>query len=659
MVSTHNAQVESKTGYRNFMIMKVIRSIGNKAISLILVLLLCVANAWGETETKTERFETANASIANSVNANKTLTTEDSDCGIGWKIYYGNIVSTSAAINGHSCLMQYTSANSGYAETTTPIKGLTNISFNAKVTNANIRMSVEYYKGGPYWTNLVASQVLTTSSNNVSYDIPNSSPTTDYYVRIGIASGNTNGTYLIIDDVVFTYTASNEVTVEDGQTLAIDEATEMDKLTIEAGGKVSGEAALTVGEMTLKSSLGAVSGTGNTNGKCGEIANRHITATGDVFFELDLTPAAEASYGWYAFSVPFAVSTTEGIYFGATKLTNESDYTIMAYHGDIRAQGQYAWKKHSGTLQPGVLYIISVADTDYKTLRFKKTAEAPLYNDVADGGQMDTQEYPASNPGHAGWNGLGNPYMETAHIGSVDLQFLDHEANAFKLRSGDNVNLMVGSAFFYQSDGSAITITKEKSGSIDLAPARTPRAIEQTTYEIRLLNAEGAEGDKLFLRTGEDETNSYTIGRDLAKMSMGDARCAQLWVPAYGMQLCAAAFPLENGQASYPLTLYAPAASEYAISYQPSAVSDQVDLYLTYQGAILWNLSESAYPIELAKGITEGYGLLLKEKKMPTGVEEKPTSDSSLKGRASKLILDGRVLILRGGKRYGVLGVEE
>ena len=632
----------------------------NKAISLILVLLLCVANAWGETETKTEGFETATRSFSYSNTDPRTLTTSESDCGIGWSIFYGNVSITTPITGSHSCLMQYTSANSGYAETTTPIKGLTNISFNAKVTNANIRMSVEYYKGGPYWTTLVASQVLTTSSNNVSYDIPNSSPTTDYYVRIGIASGNTNGTYLIIDDVVFTYTASNEVTVEDGQTLAIDEATEMDKLTIEAGGKVSGEAALTVGDMILKSSLGAVSGTGNTNGKCGEIANRHITATGDVFFELDLTPAAEASYGWYAFSVPFAVSATEGIYFGATKLTNESDYTIMAYHGDIRAQGQYAWKKYSGTLQPGVLYIISVADTDYKTLRFKKKAGESLYNDVVNEGQMDTQEFPSSlHPDYAGWNGMGNPYLETAHIGSADLQFLDHEANAFKLRAGNTVNLMVGSAFFYQSDGSAITITKEKSGSINLAPARTPTAIEQKTYEVRLLNADGAEEDRLFLRASEEATNTYQIGRDLAKLSMGDAQCAQLYVPAYGTQLCAAAFPIENNQAAYPLTFYAPAASEYAISYQPSAVSDQVDLYLTYQGAIIWNLSESAYLIELAKGTTEGYGLILKAQMTPTGVEEKPTSDSSLKGRASKLILDGRVLILRGGKRYGVLGVEE
>lgn len=630
------------------------RSMGKKAVSLILMLTLGLTNAWGETETKTEGFETASTgSYGRTVYKN----TYQSDCEIGWKIFYGNVSTTKAITDSKSCLVQYYKAgstNRGYAQTTTPLKGLTNVAFNALVTDVNIRMNVWYSTDTIKWHLLATGEAFLSKDYtfNFSYDIPFSSPTTDYYIKIGIANGTKDGTYLIIDDVVFTYTKSGEATIADGETMSIDEPTEMESLTIEAGGTIGGEATLTVKDLTIKSALGSVSGSGDSNGKSCEITNPHITATGDVFFELELTPDAQASYGWYAFSVPFEVSATDGVYFQDSQLALETGYTIMAYHGDIRAQGQYAWKKHSGVLQPGVLYIISVGDTDYKTLRFKKQAEAALYNDVVNASsQMTTQEFPSTNPDHAGWNGLGNPYLGKSHINSLDLQFLDHEANAFKLRASDDVKLMMGSAFFYQSNGSTITVTRDNIGSIALAPARALSAMEQKTYVVRLMNEAGEEEDRLFLRAGEEDSDSYEIGRDVAKMSMGDARCAQIWVPAYGTQLCAAAFPLVNGQATYPLTFRAPAAGRYSIAMQAAS---EADVFLTHEGKIICNLNESPYEIELAQGTTEGYGLLL-QAKMPTGVETIDNSQFTIHN-CQKVIIDGHVYILRDGRMYDVTG---
>ena len=628
----------------------------NKTGLMLLMLMAGVMQAWGETETKTEGFQTATTSNYYPLDS---ITSDKSDCGIAWKLSYSKVISNSNSITGKSCLIRLQKNNTsaiGYIQTTTPIKGLTNFTFNAKKTAGYIRMNIWYSTNGVDWTNIAQKANLTTSSNSFPYDIPNSSPSTDYYIKIGMAYDgvvNNDAAYLVIDDVVFTYTKSTEVMVEDGETLTINTPTELDKLTIERGGRVSGSAALTVKDLLLKSSLGAISGAGNSSGKCGEITNRHITTTGDVYFELELTPAAQATYGWYAFAVPFPVSATEGVYFGATQLTIESDYAIMAYHGDIRAQGQYAWAKHIDVLQPGVLYIISVADSDYKTLRFKKRAEASLYNEVVIGtDQMATQEFASLvDPKHAGWNGLGNPYMETAHIGSADLQFLDHEANAFKLRAGDEVKLMVGSAFFYQSDGSAITVAREKIGSIALLPARTPKAIEQTTYEVRLLNANGGEEDRLFLRASEEAKDTYEIGRDVAKMSMGNAKCAQMWVEAYGTQLCAASFPLLSGQATYPLTLSAPAAGIYTIEMK--AASDAT-LYLTKDGIVLWNLSESAYEVELTQGTTEGFGLLLSAK-MPTDIITVSGEGLEVKG-IQKILIDGQMYVLYEGRMYDMMG---
>lgn len=626
----------------------------NKTGLMLLMLMAGVMQAWGETETKTEGFQTA---TTGSYNYSDSITSDKSDCGIAWKLSYGKVTTTNA-INGKSCSLAWikTGDKYGYVQTTTPIKGLTNVTFNAKVTNKDIlKMNVFYSANGSGWKTLKEKQPLAPKSNSISCDIPDASPTADYHIQIMVArDGNASSdAYLIIDDVVFTYTKSTEVTVGDGETLTIDSPTELDKLTIERGGRISGSAALTVKDLLLKSSLGAISSAGNSNGKCGEITNRHITTTGDVYFELELTPAAQATYGWYAFAVPFPVSATEGVYFGATQLTIENDYAIMAYHGDIRAQGQYAWAKHTDVLQPGVLYIISVADSDYKTLRFKKRAEASLYNEVVTGtDQMATHEFASLvDSKHAGWNGLGNPYMETAHIGSADLQFLDHEANAFKLRAGDEVKLMVGSAFFYQSDGSAITVAREKIGSIALVPARTPKAIEQTTYEVRLLNANGGEEDRLFLRASEEAKDTYEIGRDVAKMSMGNAKCAQMWVEAYGTQLCAASFPLANGQATYPLTLSAPAAGIYTIEMK---AANDATLYLTKDGVIIWNLSESAYEVELAQGTTEGFGLLLSAK-MPTDIITVSGEGLEVKG-IQKILIDGQMYVLYEGRMYDMKG---
>ena len=650
------------------------RSMGKKAVSLIMMLTLGLTNAWGETETKTEGFQTASTGSYN-ISTIRNLNTTESDCNIGWEIYYGNIISNASAINGKSCLIRWyknEASKFGHARTTTPIKGLTNITFKAKNTANIISMYVSYSTDGTKWTTWsngalssngndwtpFTNQVsifLSTTPYYFSYDIPNSSPNTDYYIRIMLSktSASSKDEDLIIDDVVFTYTKSGEATIADGETMSIDEPTEMESLTIEAGGTIGGEAELTVKDLTIKSALGSASGSGDSNGKCAEITNPHITATGDVFFELELTPDAQASYGWYAFSVPFEVSATDGVYFQDSKLALETGYTIMAYHGDIRAQGQYAWKKHSGVLQPGVLYIISVGDTDYKTLRFKKQAEAALYNDVVNGSsQMTTQEFPSAiHPDHAGWNGLGNPYLGKSHISSLDLQFLDHEANAFKLRSSDDVKMMMGSAFFYQSDGSAITVTRDDIGSIALAPARALSAMEQKTYVVRLMNEAGEEEDRLFLRAGEEDSDSYEIGRDVAKMSMGDARCAQIWVPAYGTQLCAAAFPLVNGQATYPLTFRAPAAGRYSIAMQAAS---EADVFLTHEGKIICNLNESPYEIELAQGTTKGYGLLL-QAKMPTGVETIDNSQFTIHN-CQKVIIDDHVYILRDGRMYDVTG---
>ena len=95
------------------------------------ILLLCalVAGSSVWAETKTEGFETASAGT--NYQSTVTVSSNNSDCGIGRTIYYG-CVSTSSKITGsHSAALRlYTSSNYGYMNTTTPIDGLSNVTFN-------------------------------------------------------------------------------------------------------------------------------------------------------------------------------------------------------------------------------------------------------------------------------------------------------------------------------------------------------------------------------------------------------------------------------------------------------------------------------------------------------------------------------------------------
>ena len=476
------------------------------------------------------------------------------------------------------------------------------------------------------------------------------------YVDGDVIVLGTNVTLTVDQDI-----APTTMIVPAGDTVKVNDNKTVDANTIivERGGMLDIQTNGTVNTdetFVIYSTLGKGTGTtgsGNAKGSSSQIKNANkLNVAGDVFIEIELTPDAAASEGWYAFSVPFPVDALNGVYFGDTKLTNEVGYAIMSYHGDIRAQGQYAWKKYRDIMQPGVLYIITVGDTDYKKLRFKKVAGAEL----AASNSVPVKKYPldGGSTGDNGWNGLGNPNLQISYYGSGYMHFLDHGDNAFKQRTGSNINLVVGSAFFIQYSGAdgSIVINKgvQKADGGYLAPARNKQVIESTIHEVKIFKGDKEE-DNVFLTTNEDATNGYETGKDVAKLSMGAAKCAQMMIPAYGTNLCAADFPLVNGQAEYPLTITAPAAGSYRIE-AAEAYSDAT-IYLKKDGAIIWNLTTSGYEIDLTQGTTEGYGLLLKAKapNTATGID-----DINAEAGVQKVVIDDKVFILRNGRMYDVTG---
>ena len=178
------------------------------ALALLVFMMPSMAG-WGQMRaTKTEGFE--NATAGTNYQSTVTIGTNESDCGISWEIYYGT-VSTSNKITGYnSAAMRLYNGNNnyGYLKTTTPIDGLSQVSFKAKAQESNsgkIKVNISYSTNGTTWTNIETDKELTTTAATYTEAIPSGGK----YFQIAISSNSTKPTksniQLTIDDVLFTY----------------------------------------------------------------------------------------------------------------------------------------------------------------------------------------------------------------------------------------------------------------------------------------------------------------------------------------------------------------------------------------------------------------------------------------------------------------------
>ncbi len=187
-----------------------------KILSLLMAVAFLFGGAtsmWADSSTKTEGFEKATAGT--NYQSTVTISEDDSDCGIGWKIYYGT-PSTNDKISGNNSVqMRYynNKDDRGYVQSTTAVEGLSNVAFKARVSSLDMKLTVSYSADGSAWTALATNVALEkTGAQGVkefNYDIPSGGK----YIKIEVAEGSTKPSSgnikLIIDDVVFTYTASD------------------------------------------------------------------------------------------------------------------------------------------------------------------------------------------------------------------------------------------------------------------------------------------------------------------------------------------------------------------------------------------------------------------------------------------------------------------
>jgi hypothetical protein len=401
--------------------------------------------------------------------------------------------------------------------------------------------------------------------------------------------------------------------------------------------------------------LDAKLGNKNQQGASGQIVGAEYLKIQDAYFRMTFDPSGQITYGWYDFVVPFEVNIEDGIFREGNltnSLQNGVDFIVMEHSETARAAGKKDWKVISGTMYPGKVYTITFDDEVLQnTFLFKKKESATL-------GGSNSFSAVCSAKGekeNRGWNGLGNGTLQHKQLSNSGkkVQMYDHTNNIYLTKEADEYIFAVGTSFFMQVEAAQEISFAAATNRPLLAPNHEARK----TDEFRLaLTAEGDRvADYMWVSASEEATNEYAIGHDLLKMGTPtEAKVAQMWTLKGKNNLCDIELPLVQENAYTPLSLFVPKAGTFTLTIEKMPADTK--LFLTYEGNIIWDLTADAYTLDLKKGVTNNYGLLLEVNNAPqisTGVEQNQNNSK----QATKVMINNQLYIITSnGAIYSVTG---
>lgn len=452
------------------------------------------------------------------------------------------------------------------------------------------------------------------------------------------------------------YTTACHVTAASEQTVNVEESNTISSLTVKQDGMVNLGANLTVTDFTIEA----------MEGHSGQVLNpNNLHINGNAYYDLTLnTSGAMDNSKWYAFAVPFQIDAATGI----QRLSNDGvastaqfngHYVLLKYNSEERAKGNTGWQYVTAgeKLMPGRFYMVALNSNAYNRLRMTKDADVAV-NNLSDLNLSEYTDNGAAATDDKNWNALANNALAYANVSaeapnaSLKVQTYISATNVYDVFAYDEVTFTVGTPFFVQAAASGtmdVTIAASNNETVK-APKFYDLATEE--FQIRLGADTESYYDKLYVSASEEALDEYQIGHDLAKAGVSTT-VPQMYVPAYGSKLCDAEFPLVNNQAVFPLTFTTPTAGTYQL-YVKKAAQD-AKLYLLRDGNVIWDLTMSAYAIELPQGTTENYSLkIVAAPKTPTGLEN--TEYGVQNTDVQKVIINDQVFILRGGQMYDVTG---
>lgn len=350
-----------------------------KIFTLLIVAILATATSWAAE--KTEGFETKAAE--NNYQGTVVVTADQSDCSVGWKIYYG-CVSTTDKISGKNsaALRLYTKEQYGYIQTTTAIEGLSKVRFKAKAAatkSASILVDVYYSTNGTNWVAIQEGATYTTSATEYSYMIPEGGQ----YIKIAISKNSKKPTeknaQLTIDDVVFTSTA-------DAKTYTYTWSVNGEKTQniMNEGDKVEAPKPASIGG---KEFTGWVTTSTVDANKKPEYAKVDATAIADrTYYAVFATKTEDGGEKWVKKAA--SAITEEGVYALITKDGNAFNGEIKSGHGQSTATTFVFDKNNEATWAPDGTCELTFVKNGEGFKMLNKTTNQCLYSYKNEAGNL-------------------------------------------------------------------------------------------------------------------------------------------------------------------------------------------------------------------------------------------------------------------------------
>jgi hypothetical protein len=375
---------------------------------------------------------------------------------------------------------------------------------------------------------------------------------------------------------------------------------------------------------------------------------------------------------WFPISLPQTVAVSDVTIDEASLNVDVNDYSAncysLYYDGAMRATAgagdNWQWVTNSGSFEANKGYLIGLPDGEH-TLRF--TMPGFTFEETANK-NVSVLENSSANAVDAGWNLIGNPYLQAYHHSddamtagdkpltavvtlTADGEYINYEETAVS-----DAVIPPFSAVFIQSPATGSLVFESESASSN-APVR---ALNESKWQFLQLVLTGNGGsDKTSLIVG-DYNEDYTIGADLVKW-FNDNYLYQAAPTLY-------TFKGENKQAfnarseemmhDIPVGFHATAAGTYTFSLgKEAAAFDHVWLYDS-EKTVTTDLKNSDYEFITDAGTIDKRFILsatpAEVQEIPTGVEI--VNSEELRVKSGKFIEEGKLFIERDGRTYNAQG---
>lgn len=382
-------------------------------------------------------------------------------------------------------------------------------------------------------------------------------------------------------------------------------------------------------------------------------------------FELDDTR-------WFTISLPQTVAANAVTYADdGTALVPDVNYYALSFDGAQRAEystveNNWEWVT-SGDLNAGEGYLIGLPDgAGTKTLRF--TMPGYTYAETSNK-TIAVSEYASDKPIDAGWNMVGNPFLQNYHHTTTAMTVGDKTLTAVVTLDFDGARIEYNeelvadavlppfSAMFVQAPTTGSLVFTAASARKNIR-ARYPYNSEPQFLSITL-SGNGGE-DITRIMTGE-YSNEYTIGADMVK-----------WFnEGYTLQTAPTLYTLKSDykQAinarsaemleAIPVGYHATQEGTYTFTLgNDEAEAFEHVLLHDSELEITTDLKLADYAFTSAAGTTDNRFTLtatLANEQVVTGVDIVNSQKSKVES-VQKILRDGQLYILRGDKTYTVIG---